>query len=100
VSIGTLRVCPTPGCPNLTTGRRCASCSPTSSRNHGGVSRQARGYDADYEATRESFRGEPCELGLPGCTGSSTSADHFEGGLRPACKHCQDAQGAALARAR
>ncbi len=95
-----LKVCPTPGCPNLTSGGPCSSCAPRSARNHRGVSRQARGYDPGYEATRRGFQGQQCELRLPGCTGAATSADHYEHGLRPACKHCQDAQGAALARAR
>lgn len=96
----TLQVCPTPGCPNLTRGGPCRSCAPRSARNHRGIPRQARGYNAGYEATRRSFQGQLCELRLQGCTGRATSADHYEGGLRPACLHCQRVQGATRARAR
>lgn len=102
------RVCNTPGCPNITRDRYCAICSPTSSRNHHGIPRQARGHGAPYDALVREFRGQPCELRLAGCTSIATGADlivpRSMGGptvrenARPACGHCQSVQGGRLAR--
>lgn len=77
-----------------------------STRNHRGVPRQARGHGAEYDRQVRAFReeGRECELRLPGCTGTATSGDYTVPGdwsspLQPACTHCQNVQGAQLARA-
>lgn len=44
------RVCPQPGCPELTTGGRCATHRRQTERARG--TRQQRGYDADHLALR------------------------------------------------
>lgn len=105
----TLRVCAEPGCPEVTSGPRCVRHErPSSSaRNHGGVSPSRRGHGRAFRRARAELIGRPCELRLAGCTGVAESADYVvpcsqgggSGALRPACLHCQRAQGAALARA-
>lgn len=106
----TQQVCSSPGCPELVERGACrrhdASRRPTSSRNHRGIPRQARGYDRAYELDRKPLLGRPCELKLPGCLGLANSADHVipvsQGGrggpLRPACTACNSAAGAKLVR--
>lgn len=89
-----LSVCAQPGCPSRVTRGYCSTHARTSTRNHRGVSRQARGYDRTYEKARAGLMGQPCALRLPGCTGVADSADHHAGGLRPACQHCNYADGA------
>jgi hypothetical protein len=96
--------CSWPGCPER--AGRCPTHTRLSPRNHRGIPRQARGYDAGHERDRRSMIGLPCELRPAGCTGIATTRDHVipvsRGGAhgpgRPACKHCSDAQGAMLAR--
>ena len=83
---------------------RCATCAATSSRNHRGVPRQARGHGADYERARRALLAEApaCALRLPGCTGWATSADYripvsrggtLADGLLAVCGHCNAARG-------
>jgi len=103
------QVCIERGCPEL---RPCRIHARTSSRNHRGVPRQARGLGADHDRNRRALvdAGVPCELGLPGCTGTATSPQHrtprSRGGTNEAanvgaaCAHCQSVEGAALARVR
>lgn len=101
------QVCIERGCPIL---RPCEVHEPISTRNHRGLPRQERGLGADHDRARREMRGLPCALRLPGCTGISTSSDHIAprsrggrdepGNRQPACAHCQNAQGAALARGR
>lgn len=51
---------------------------------------------AEYRRAAREFRGRPCAVRLPGCTGVSTTVDHVvpkargggRGELRPACAHC------------
>jgi hypothetical protein len=93
-----LDVCRQPGCWARVPSGYCAAHEPLSSRNHGGRSRQARGYDRDYERERRALLGLPCALQLQGCTGIATTADHGPAGLRPACSHCNYADGARRAR--
>jgi 5-methylcytosine-specific restriction endonuclease McrA len=104
------QVCAKPGCPNL---QPCLDHDPLldrrSSRNHRGVPRQARGHGQAYDELGRLFRGQPCELRFPGCTGSATGADlivpRSRGGrttranARPACGHCQSVQGGRLSQA-
>lgn len=49
----TLRVCPAPGCPNLTRGGRCTACARQLDRDRG--TRQQRGYDATHDAERAKW---------------------------------------------
>lgn len=89
-----LAICLVPGCRARVPRGFCARHARTSSRNHGGLSRQARGYDRAYERARKALLGLPCVLRLPGCTGIATTADHGPAGLRPACARCNFADGA------
>jgi hypothetical protein len=106
------RVCAEPGCPTLVEGGRCGvhdtSRDPRSSRNHRGVSRQARGLGADHVRARREVIGGPCVLRLEGCTGVATTLEHrrprsqggtLADGYGGACAHCQAVQGGRLARA-
>jgi len=91
-----LRVCLENACPELTDRRSgyCDMHDARSSRNHFGVSRQARGYDATYEQDRAELLGGPCAMRLPGCTGIATTAQHTDDGrLIGACAHCNYADG-------
>ncbi len=100
-----LATCAHPGCPNRVRRGYCAVHRATSSRNHFGVPRQRRGYDAAHDRARLAMRGRPCELRYSGCTGLATVRDHVvpvsrggAGGLgRPSCAHCSNVQGARLA---
>lgn len=48
-----MRVCSSPGCPNLTPeAGRCQACRPAAERARG--TRQARGYDAAYDRRRRA----------------------------------------------
>lgn len=49
-----LRVCPRPGCPELTTGGPCVTHQREADRRRG--SRQQRGYDRAHERERERWR--------------------------------------------
>lgn len=93
-----LRECLERECHELTPRTRCAPHTRTSSRNHGGIPRQQRGYDAEYDAQRATLIGLPCAMRLPGCTGISTTAQHEGEALIPACGHCNYADGARRAR--
>lgn len=93
-----LAVCLAPGCQSRVPRGYCARHAPFSSRNHHGLSRQARGYDRAYQRGRRMLLGLPCALALPGCTGVATTADHGPTGLRPACSNCNFADGARRAR--
>lgn len=95
------QVCSVPGCPELAPCR-IHRLAPTSSRNHGGVARQARGHGADYDRDARAFAGARCELRLEGCTEVATGADYEVPGdwtsrRRPACAHCQRVQGGRIA---
>ena len=97
--IGVPSVCNKPGCPRLTNGPYCAEHARTSTRNHRGVPRQARGYDAGYERRRRELIGLPCHW----CGAAATTADHLvplsRGGsteLVPSCGHCNYGRGARL----
>ena len=93
------RRCSGPGCTERQTAARCLDHARTSSRNHRGLSRQARGYDAAYGRRRAALLGLPCVLLLAGCTGIATTAQHTDAGdLVPACAHCNYADGAGRGR--
>lgn len=48
-----MRVCAMPGCPELTTSRRCASHRAEAEQDRG--TRHERGYDAEHEAIRAAL---------------------------------------------
>ena len=66
-----MRVCAEPGCPTLTTGRRCTTHQAEVEVARG--TRQQRGYDAEHMATRAQLLplayGTLCPLGGPRCVG-------------------------------
>lgn len=108
-----LKVCATPGCPQLTPDSRCTTCRTNADRERG--SSTARGYGHKH---RTLFRPKVlanaqylCVLRGPGCTGVATVADHYpmsrrelvDAGLNPnnpkygraLCKTCHDRETAA-----
>lgn len=72
-----MKVCPTPGCPELTAGGRCESCKRKAEQARG-TSRQ-RGYDGRWERTRRAYlRAHPlCQW--PGCLLLAADVDHIDG---------------------
>jgi hypothetical protein len=62
-------VCSVPGCPELTP---CRIHANRSSRNHRGIPRQQREHGAPYDGLAREFRGQRCQLRLPGCVGTAT----------------------------
>ncbi len=97
--------CPEPGCPRRVVRRgRCEPHAAAATRAYEGArpSRQARGYDADWERVRLQVLDRDdhrCRIGLPGCRGAATTVDHIiplvRGGarldpanLRAACLRC------------
>ena len=97
-----LRRCREPGCTRRQAAPRCALHR----------TRQARGYDADWDRVRIGILvrdGYRCQIAGPGCTGRATSVDHIVplalGGarldprnLRAACGHCNSSAGARVVR--
>ena len=73
--------CSTPGCPERQAGSRCARHLPRrESRNHNGVSRQARGYGADWDAVRRLVLerdGYACRIRGARCKGKASTVDHI-----------------------
>jgi hypothetical protein len=65
-----LRVCAEPGCPELSEHRRCPDHTRDTDRARG--TRQQRGYDAEYDRARRSWRarldsGQPVDCHAPRC---------------------------------
>jgi len=48
-----MHVCSEPGCPDLTTGRRCTAHASAHEQRRG--TRQQRGYDAEYDRARRRW---------------------------------------------
>ena len=93
------RACVVDGCSRRQAARYCPVHARTSSRNHRGIPPSQRGYDGEYRKARALLLGLPCQLRLPGCTGTADTAQHNDdGSLSPACRHCNSADGAARAR--
>lgn len=70
-----MRVCPVPGCPNLTQGGRCPTCTKQADRARGTATQ--RGYTSTgHRAFREAVlaRDPICKVCL---TRPSTVADHY-----------------------
>lgn len=70
VEMARLRVCAEPGCPELSEGRHCHTHQAEREQRRG--TRQARGYDATYDAARRMWqrrldRGEHVECHAPTC---------------------------------
>ncbi len=68
-----LRVCPVPGCPQLTAGGRCGTHRREADQARG--SRHERGYGTGWTATRDNYlkRNRWCRL----CEAKATVADHY-----------------------
>lgn len=66
-----MRVCAKPGCPTLTTSRRCDTHQAEVEQARG--TRQERGYDANHVATRQALLplayGTKCPIAGPRCVG-------------------------------
>lgn len=92
-------ICAEPGCPELVPPP-CPRHARTSSRNHYGVARQARGHGAEYERLRGALLGQPCYW----CGKPADTADYLipvsQGGtldsLVASCSRCNYARGAAM----
>ncbi len=101
---GVSRVCATPGCPTLVASGRCGvhGGGRGSSRDHFGISPSRRGYGPAYRRVRATLVGRPCHW----CGRTADTADHLvpvsiggtEAHLVPACRSCNSARGALLAR--
>lgn len=79
-----LSVCTTPGCPELTSGGRCAAHQQAARKRRGSM--RVKGYDAKWERTRKAYlRANPyCEcrdcLRLPYIMRpTATEVDHIDG---------------------
>lgn len=91
-----VKVCSTPGCPNLSAGGKCAECIKAYDASRGTASQ--RGYDAAWRKIRDNYirRFPVCET--HGCTNRATDVDHIDGSgprgdnsdrnLRSMCKRC------------
>ena len=92
-------------CRNLVPRGRCDDCRRAWDRDRRPPPDQ-RGHGPDYDRARALLLAGgpwPCELQLPGCTGTATTADYvvpwsqggtIRDGLRRACAHCNTARGA------
>lgn len=96
-----LRVCPVPGCPELTTSGRCTNCQRQFDKDRG--SRQQRGYGRDHERERERWE-QRILNGVVSCArcdtpirpGDRWDLDHTEdrtGYLGASCMTCNRAAG-------
>lgn len=67
-----MKVCSTPGCPELTPSGRCTTCTSRADQQRGTAA--ARGYDRRWERRRARYltRNPICVL----CGGIATVADH------------------------
>ncbi|MDP8928661.1 MAG: HNH endonuclease [Actinomycetota bacterium] len=79
------------GCTNVTTASRCHPCQQRHGTGHSFARLSAAVIERD---------GRRCRLGLPGCTGVATTADHIDphgagvaGNLQAACRSCNAAKG-------
>jgi 5-methylcytosine-specific restriction endonuclease McrA len=78
---GFLRICPTPGCPEMTAGGLCPACEAKRQARIDAKrpSAAARGYDQNWRRIRARYlRAHPsCET--PGCFATATEIDHLDG---------------------
>lgn len=93
-----MKVCSTPGCPELTTAGRCAGCRRTAEQTRGSAAQ--RGYDWAWQQTRQAFLDAHPFCDSPGCLTIATDVDHRDGlgphgprghdwsNLRPLCHAC------------
>ena len=95
------KVCAQPGCPELSTGRRCAAHQNQVEQARG--TRQRRGYDVRHYRLRDQWRPkvERCEVDCARCRrrilpGQEWALDHTDdrtGYLGPSHKACNDSAG-------
>jgi 5-methylcytosine-specific restriction endonuclease McrA len=81
-----LSVCPTSGCPELTTGGRCAACRSRAEKLRGsggarGSTRKWQAFSKAYIARHPACRcaADWCGHDAGQCTGTSTDVDHVDG---------------------
>lgn len=77
-----MRVCATPGCPRLTEDTRCEQHTKAKRResDRRRPSARERGYDAEWERTRQDFlRSFPVCQDPGGCLAPATDVDHIDG---------------------
>lgn len=96
-----MRVCPRPGCPELTPGGPCPAHRAETQRRR--PSRQARGYGKDHTRLRAQWKRkvdlgtETCaRCGLPILPGDPWALDHTDdrtGYLGPSHQRCNDSAG-------
>ncbi|GGV13650.1 hypothetical protein GCM10010245_23830 [Streptomyces spectabilis] len=79
-----LQVCPTPGCPTLTTTGRCETCQARATRTR--ASATSKGYDARWARTSSAYlRAHPycecdeCEALPPLLRSRATEVNHRDG---------------------
>lgn len=72
-----LRSCPTPKCPNVTSGGRCSDCAARADRLRGTA--KQRGYGDRWRRARLAFlRSHPMCV-EPGCSLLASQVDHVDG---------------------
>jgi 5-methylcytosine-specific restriction protein A len=75
------RACPTPGCPNTTSGGRCPGCVAAAALLRGTPA--DRGYGTAHRVFRRAvLRRDPICVHPDGCTAPSEHADHWPLSLR------------------
>lgn len=68
-------VCPTVGCPELTTGGRCATCKAAAEQRRGSSSQRGYGSKGHKSFRRAVLTRDPICV-IDGCWAASTDADH------------------------
>ena len=72
-----MKVCSTPGCPELTRDSRCSGCERGAERRRGSSS--ARGYDAAWRRTRDAYLDAHPICSKEFCLTPATEVDHKDG---------------------
>ena len=76
-----MRVCAEPGCPRLATDTRCEEHRKAKRRREDKrrPSSRQRGYDAQWERTRDEYRRRYPHCEEPGCHEAATDVHHLDG---------------------
>lgn len=69
------RVCPTPGCPTITSGGRCASCRTEADQRRGTAAQRGYGHEHATRFRAAVLDRDPVCV-MPNCARPSTVADH------------------------
>jgi 5-methylcytosine-specific restriction enzyme A len=87
-----LRVCPTPGCPELTEARSCAACSRATHRriNANRPNVQQLGYTEAWNRRSRAYRAAHPTCEWPGCDRPSAHTDHIVADVRPTGRERDD----------